>query len=142
LIAHAYHDVMTVRVVRCSTPGPAAARNAGVAASTKPWLQFIDSDCLPKRGFVSGFRSAMDGSVAYAGSVRAGKKGRIPRPAEVMQMKVALFAVAGGLFLAAVTMEKQAASFSGVGLVLAGAVVVAAVLCGCLGRRHVAGRAI
>jgi GT2 family glycosyltransferase len=71
LIAHAHPDRISMRVIRCSTPGPAAARNAGVAVSTKAWIQFVDSDCIPQHGFVSGFGAAMDGSVAYAGAVRA-----------------------------------------------------------------------
>jgi GT2 family glycosyltransferase len=67
----ALRTVCTVRMIRCREAGPAAARNAGAAASTKPWIHFVDSDCIPTHGFVSGFGNAMDGSVAYAGSVRA-----------------------------------------------------------------------
>lgn len=86
LIAHAFNEVMTVRLIRCATPGPAAARNAGVATATRPWLQFIDSDCLPRRGFVSGFGFAVDGSVGYAGAVRAFGKDALSRYYETQRI--------------------------------------------------------
>jgi GT2 family glycosyltransferase len=35
------------RIVTESRPGAGLARNAGVAATTAPWLFFIDCDCLP-----------------------------------------------------------------------------------------------
>jgi GT2 family glycosyltransferase len=36
-----------VRVVRCETPGPAAARNAGIRAARAPVVAMTDSDCVP-----------------------------------------------------------------------------------------------
>lgn len=58
-----------IRLIRCTTPGPAAARNAGARAAAGTWLLFTDSDCVPTPTFVSGYAAAMDGSVGYAGRV-------------------------------------------------------------------------
>jgi glycosyltransferase involved in cell wall biosynthesis len=61
----------SVRLLRCATPGPAAARNVGWRASHSPWILFTDADCIPTWSTISGFADALDGSVAYAGRVRA-----------------------------------------------------------------------
>ena len=36
-----------VRIVRCDKPGPAAARNVGIAAASSEIVAMIDSDCVP-----------------------------------------------------------------------------------------------
>lgn len=61
----------SVRLLRCARPGPAAARNVGWKASQSPWVLFTDSDCILTSSTLSGFADALDGSVGYAGRVRA-----------------------------------------------------------------------
>lgn len=68
-----------LQLARCSTPGPAAARNAGANLATCDWLLFVDSDCIPTAQTVVGFKSAMNGSVGYAGEVRAVGTDRLSR---------------------------------------------------------------
>lgn len=60
-----------VKLTTCLKPGPAAARNRGVAIAKGSWLLFNDSDCLPTQSFISGYINAQNTSVAYAGNVLA-----------------------------------------------------------------------
>lgn len=62
---------LRVRLLRCETPGPAAARNVGWQAATTPWVLFLDSDCIPTPTTISGYARTMNGAVAYAGMVRS-----------------------------------------------------------------------
>src|SRR3954467_8980219 len=49
------------RVVSNANPlGPAAARNAGVAAASASLLAFTDSDCVPARGWLQAGVSALE----------------------------------------------------------------------------------
>ncbi len=79
-------------VVRCSAPGLARARNAGVAASDRPLLAFTDDDCVaapdwtnmvsarlcadPTLGFVSG-RVEADRAVGVPVSVLGGAVAKV-----------------------------------------------------------------
>lgn len=56
------------RVLRHETPrGPAAARNAALAAAQTPYVAFLDSDCLPLPGWLTPLLAAMvDPLVAIA----------------------------------------------------------------------------
>jgi mycofactocin system glycosyltransferase len=50
-----------LRVVRHDVPrGPAAARNAGLRAATTPFVAFLDSDCVPRPGWLQGLRPHLD----------------------------------------------------------------------------------
>jgi len=40
--------------------GPAAARNAGLRAATTPFVAFLDSDCVPRPGWLQGLRPHLD----------------------------------------------------------------------------------
>lgn len=62
---------LPVRVLRCPRPGPAAARNDGARHAGAPWLLFLDSDCELTSSTLGGYAAALDGSVGYAGAVRA-----------------------------------------------------------------------
>ena len=58
-------------LISCEKPGPGCARNAGCSVATGEWFLFTDSDCVPTGTLVAGYNSAMNGAVAYAGSVLA-----------------------------------------------------------------------
>jgi mycofactocin system glycosyltransferase len=48
-------------VVRHPTPrGPAAARNAGLRAATTPFVAFLDSDCVPRPGWLEVLRPHLE----------------------------------------------------------------------------------
>jgi glycosyltransferase involved in cell wall biosynthesis len=51
-----------LRMLRCSTPGSYAARNAGVKAASGEVLAFIDADCWPSKNWLDrGVKSLMRG---------------------------------------------------------------------------------
>lgn len=64
------HD-LPITLLCCSRPGPASARNLGARHACSEWIVFTDSDCIPSSTFLSGYFSAMNGSVGYAGTVKA-----------------------------------------------------------------------
>ncbi|WP_206340261.1 mycofactocin biosynthesis glycosyltransferase MftF [Blastococcus litoris] len=48
-------------VLRHESPrGPAAARNAGLRAATTPFVAFVDSDCVPRPGWLDRLRPHLD----------------------------------------------------------------------------------
>ena len=62
------------RVVRLpSQSGPAAARNAGLAAARAPLIAFTDADCEPSPGWLSGLARALGDADIASGPVH-------PRP--------------------------------------------------------------
>ena len=70
---------LPVRILSCARPGAAAARNLGARQAQTPWLLFLDSDCLPTPGLIDGYRQAMNGAIAYAGTVRAERSALVSR---------------------------------------------------------------
>lgn len=58
-------------LLHCPRPGPASARNVGIRYACTEWVVFTDSDCLPSSTFLSGYLTAMNGAVGYAGAVQA-----------------------------------------------------------------------
>lgn len=60
-----------VRITKCVKPGPAAARNLGASLAQSDWLLFTDSDCIPTAELITGFLTAQNDSVGYAGNVKA-----------------------------------------------------------------------
>ncbi len=62
---------LPLRTLICSQPGPAAARNMGARQTTGEWILFLDSDCQPTNKLIKGYQQALNGAVAYAGTVQA-----------------------------------------------------------------------
>ncbi|WP_299021908.1 glycosyltransferase [uncultured Photobacterium sp.] len=60
---------LPIRLLRCVTPGPAAARNKGLMACSLPWVLFTDSDCIPTQTLVSGYCRDSNSLLAYAGNI-------------------------------------------------------------------------
>lgn len=60
-----------VRLFECKKIGPASARNFGVKQAQTDWILFTDSDCIPTETFISGYFKVQNGSVGYAGNVKA-----------------------------------------------------------------------
>ena len=58
-----------VRVVVQTEKGAGPARNAGVAATTAPWLMFIDADCVAGPGWVARGREIADEEAVIGGRV-------------------------------------------------------------------------
>src|SRR5258708_6251432 len=54
---------LPVRVLVCSRPGAAAARNLGARQACTKWVLFLDSDCLPTAGLIEGYQLAFNGAI-------------------------------------------------------------------------------
>lgn len=71
-IALAYNNYpIPVTLKRCVKRGPASARNDGVANSTTDWVLFTDSDCIPTNSLLEGYFKVQNGSIGYAGNIKA-----------------------------------------------------------------------
>ncbi|HXD94466.1 MAG TPA: glycosyltransferase, partial [Bacteroidia bacterium] len=62
---------LPIQLFTCSKPGPAAARNFGASNAKGEWILFNDSDCLPTSNLLKGYLKADNGSIAYAGNIKA-----------------------------------------------------------------------
>lgn len=60
-----------VRLLSCNKIGPASARNIGVQHSQTKWILFTDSDCVPTSSLLTGYFKVQNGSVGYAGNIKA-----------------------------------------------------------------------
>lgn len=60
-----------VRLLTCSKIGPASARNFGVQHSQTDWILFTDSDCVPTSNLLTGYLKVQNGSIGYAGNIKA-----------------------------------------------------------------------
>ncbi|MEH2227719.1 glycosyltransferase [Nostoc sp.] len=62
---------LEIILLKCSKIGPAAARNLGLSCSKGDWILFTDSDCIPCESWITGYINSMNGSIGYAGNVKA-----------------------------------------------------------------------
>ena len=81
---------MTIHLMKCSTPGPAAARNKGAINSKGKWLLFNDSDCIPTKSLLIGYKNADNLSVAYAGNIKSLNTDRLSRYYESQEILIPL----------------------------------------------------
>ena len=58
-----------VRIVDQPEKGAGPARNAGVAATSAPWILFIDADCVPNPGWLARAREIADENAVIGGRV-------------------------------------------------------------------------
>jgi glycosyltransferase involved in cell wall biosynthesis len=65
------HYPIAVRIICSNGTGPATARNVGWRCANGTWILFTDSDCRPTSSWLKGYIEASNGSLGYAGSVRA-----------------------------------------------------------------------
>lgn len=71
-VSQHYRDTgLKITLLFCPATGPACARNLGVHHTQTDWILFTDSDCIPSPSFIMGYLTVLDGSVGYAGNVRA-----------------------------------------------------------------------
>lgn len=70
---------IAVKLLQCNKIGPASARNLGVEQAQTDWILFTDSDCVPTESFISGYLKVQDGSVGYAGNIKADRHGIISK---------------------------------------------------------------
>ncbi|WP_375453126.1 glycosyltransferase family 2 protein, partial [uncultured Nostoc sp.] len=62
---------LEIILLKCSKIGPASARNLGLRYSKGDWILFTDSDCIPCESWIIGYIDSMNGSIRYAGNVKA-----------------------------------------------------------------------
>jgi glycosyltransferase involved in cell wall biosynthesis len=62
---------ISVRVVKCDKIGPASARNFGAHQAKSDWILFTDSDCIPTNSLLTGYLNVQNGSIGYAGNIKA-----------------------------------------------------------------------
>ena len=79
-----------IKVICCSKTGPACARNLGIKYATGNWILFTDSDCIPSSTFLTGYLNSLNGSIGYAGNVKAFGKDKISKYYESQEILVPL----------------------------------------------------
>jgi glycosyltransferase involved in cell wall biosynthesis len=62
---------LPISVIHCNEKGPAVARNLGWKKARGTWILFTDSDCIPQKQWIEGYFEAINGSLGYAGIVKA-----------------------------------------------------------------------
>ena len=62
---------LPISVIPCYEKGPAAARNLGWKKAQGDWILFTDSDCIPHKKWIMGYFDAINGSLGYAGTIKA-----------------------------------------------------------------------
>ena len=77
-----------IRNLKCSKIGPASARNFGVKHSRTDWILFTDSDCVPTATLLTGYLKVQNGSIGYAGNIKAHGKDIISKYYENQEILV------------------------------------------------------
>jgi GT2 family glycosyltransferase len=77
-----------VRLVRCTTPGSYAARNAGVAAARGRFLAFTDADCRPQPQWLETLLAAAraEPDAVHAGRIKIRPGSARPNAYEIYEM--------------------------------------------------------
>ncbi len=70
-IPNNFNYEIPVKVLYCSSIGPASARNFGIKHSSGNWILFTDSDCIPTRRLISGYWYNQNNSIGYSGFVKS-----------------------------------------------------------------------
>ena len=79
-----------IKLLSCQKKGPAAARNIGGHEAKGKWILFNDSDCVPTDTLLTGYLHSDNGSVAYAGNVKALKQDRLSQYYESQEILIPL----------------------------------------------------
>ena len=79
---------ISVRLLYCKKIGPASARNFGVQQAKTDWILFTDSDCVPTASLLTGYLQVQNGSVGYAGNIKAYREGVISKYYEQQEILV------------------------------------------------------
>lgn len=79
---------ISVRLFKCNKIGPASARNFGVKQAQTDWTLFTDSDCVPTESFITGYLKVQNGSVGYAGNIKAHRQDIISKYYEQQEILV------------------------------------------------------
>lgn len=79
-----------IKLIKCLKPGPAAARNKGANIATGNWILFNDSDCIPTKSLLTGYKNADNLSVAYAGNIKSLGKGSLSQYYESQEILIPL----------------------------------------------------
>lgn len=82
-----------VRIVHQPEKGAGLARNAGVKATTAPWLHFLDADCVPSPGWVAAGRRVRRPDVITGGPIELFDETSPPRSGAEAFEKVFAFRV-------------------------------------------------
>ncbi len=87
---------LSIRVIKCSKLGPASARNMGIKSAQGDWILFTDSDCIPSESLITGYLNAMNGSIGYAGNVKAWSNDVLSNYYETQEILVPLKVIEDG----------------------------------------------
>jgi glycosyltransferase involved in cell wall biosynthesis len=77
-----------IHLVKCKKIGPASARNYGARLAKSEWIYFTDSDCIPTKSTLTGYLKNQNGSVGYAGNIKANRQGLISKYYETQEILI------------------------------------------------------
>ncbi|NEO35688.1 MAG: glycosyltransferase [Moorea sp. SIOASIH] len=68
---HFQGNNLSIRLLKCAKNDVASARNVGINYAKGDWILFTDSHCIPSESFIQGYLNTINGSIGYAGNVKA-----------------------------------------------------------------------